>query len=1061
VNYKELAEKEKQYIKMSEEYDAACLNFRSFEPNAKKEITRSFDTLGENIQRFCGSENFRSIIKNFCYLYSGMLSISSGNLLFCGSVLPALPYDSGNAKSTAENCVLNIKRATQGLAQKSGSTEALLRALCQSYTTLRSIYANINDIAANAIQDAVSRERQRNAQLKKKLDSFVAENPIFENPGNVREIIEKMKAEAEQATEKFRFKNMAVSTDYGASVSIPFAMKTNKAGEDEVICWEPLRQGVLYIDCEGDSTDRPLGLVKGIVMQFLYSYPGADKQIFYCCKEASSIMDTFLANLENKDDGLGSEIFFRNVQQLESRDFRRSVADYAEYLREEAKERLVLLDDADKADVFEYNAANTKNIQKPLLVIMHEYPNGFDDCSDLDYLFKEGSRLGIFFLVIKTKPNSKQYSRYEDELADPAMYSKLSCVYGEGGFSANGSACTPISVKSDSIKELIKNVAKLKKASKKEILSYEDIGYGKNASNAEGAVISIPVAVQGNDIYNLDFGCSGSSPIAYLLVGAPGTGKSSLIDAMIINGAMQYSPDDLNFYLLDFKDGLSSSVYKDNPIPHVRVIAENNKEEEAGIILDSITKEKERRNLIFASQSTTVHNIEQYNRIHDVHMPRIIVVIDECQVLFENPELAKACENIARQGRSVGIHLLLASQSVTSGMMNYAGKFIDGRFCFEVDMEDAERIINRSDAARVRSEVPKGSGFAFASSDSGVHCSKIRIAWHDEKIDRYNKDIREKWFSRGYKINLSIVGKKTPLSIEEACTEENLLGAPELLEIPFGENYFNHAPETLDMSRESKNRSVLILGQDEKAAESLLASVMTGALRAGATVKLVDESEERWLHEFFGRHPNVDSKLSDEGYLEFLSDAYSELLRRRQNRREKHKPYFLILNCLQYFNAYIDDTLYNGSSEPAPTFEAPQDASGRFDLSAFRKPKVQKADGVQVNGRKTLLQIVREISNVNGMYVVISAPDSMEFGDYADKNILKGCDYKILQHDVKEGVRNLMEDSFRYKMINGINENMVLISNRQQYGKARFFQYDFSKPQTKQIILSAVNSQGK
>lgn len=168
-----------------------------------------------------------------------------------------------------------------------------------------------------------------------------------------------------------------------------------------------------------------------------------------------------------------------------------------------------------------------------------------------------------------------------------------------------------------------------------------------------------------------------------LIVGGSGSGKSTLLHDLIIHGAWLYSPNELQFILLDLKS-VEFGLYRH--LPHVKVLSTNSDREYGLNVLAYITQEIDKRKRIFASNG--VAEITDYK--DEQHpMPRLIVVIDEFQKLYENEhELAnsidanisnlinKNLEIILREGRSFGIHLLLATQEISSidNIDNYLNK---------------------------------------------------------------------------------------------------------------------------------------------------------------------------------------------------------------------------------------------------------------------------------------------------------------------------------------------------------------------------------------------------
>ena len=152
-----------------------------------------------------------------------------------------------------------------------------------------------------------------------------------------------------------------------------------------------------------------------------------------------------------------------------------------------------------------------------------------------------------------------------------------------------------------------------------------------------------------------------------LIAGKTGSGKSTLLHALIASGAYCYSPDQLQFYLLDFKKGVEFKAYADSRLPHARVIGIESEREFGRSVLQRLDEELQQRGELFRSQSA--QELSDYRRASGKPMPRIMLVVDEFQELFvRDDKVAAECsmllDRLVRQGRSFGIHVVLSSQSL-------------------------------------------------------------------------------------------------------------------------------------------------------------------------------------------------------------------------------------------------------------------------------------------------------------------------------------------------------------------------------------------------------------
>ncbi|TWT98416.1 FtsK/SpoIIIE domain-containing protein [Stieleria varia] len=152
-----------------------------------------------------------------------------------------------------------------------------------------------------------------------------------------------------------------------------------------------------------------------------------------------------------------------------------------------------------------------------------------------------------------------------------------------------------------------------------------------------------------------------------LIAGKTGSGKSTLLHSIITSGAFHYRPDQLEFYLLDFKKGVEFKSYADAQLPHARVIGIESEREFGRSVLQRLDQELQDRGELFRGCST--QELSDYRRVSGKSMPRIVLVVDEFQELFvRDDKVAAECsmllDRLVRQGRSFGIHVILSSQSL-------------------------------------------------------------------------------------------------------------------------------------------------------------------------------------------------------------------------------------------------------------------------------------------------------------------------------------------------------------------------------------------------------------
>jgi S-DNA-T family DNA segregation ATPase FtsK/SpoIIIE len=234
----------------------------------------------------------------------------------------------------------------------------------------------------------------------------------------------------------------------------------------------------------------------------------------------------------------------------------------------------------------------------------------------------------------------------------------------------------------------------------------------------------------------VDLVLADASPHA--LVGGPsGSGKTNLLLTMIASMAARYSPKELELYLLDFKEGVSFAQFapgRRDPtwLPHARLVGINiNTDREFGLALLAHLADEMRRRAAVAKEYE-VTKLEELREIDkDGRWPRIVAVIDEFQVLFAEKdavsrEAARLLEDVVRRGRSQGIHMVLASQDVSSIEVFWGRPAIFEQFVLRIGLPRARRVLAPENDATL--ELPRWH--AVLNHESGVaHGNEIvRIA---------------------------------------------------------------------------------------------------------------------------------------------------------------------------------------------------------------------------------------------------------------------------------------------------------------------------------------------
>lgn len=166
----------------------------------------------------------------------------------------------------------------------------------------------------------------------------------------------------------------------------------------------------------------------------------------------------------------------------------------------------------------------------------------------------------------------------------------------------------------------------------------------------------------------------GDNLVHGLITGATGEGKSNLIKVLIYSIASRYSPTEVEFVLLDFKEGVTLAPFapsSNSPayLPHARILGLDADQDFGLAVLNELERIYKER----MARMKPLDNIRAFRKAHpDEQIPRIVVIIDEFQgLLAENEErtgnkAAKMLLDLVRKVRAAGIHILLASQEIGS-----------------------------------------------------------------------------------------------------------------------------------------------------------------------------------------------------------------------------------------------------------------------------------------------------------------------------------------------------------------------------------------------------------
>lgn len=207
-----------------------------------------------------------------------------------------------------------------------------------------------------------------------------------------------------------------------------------------------------------------------------------------------------------------------------------------------------------------------------------------------------------------------------------------------------------------------------------------------------------------------------------LVAGTSGAGKSQLLMSLVLGLAFTNSPEHLQFVLVELKGG-GGAFLECEDLPHTAAMVTNLDGGGAARAITALYTESRRRQAIFKAYGG---DSERYQQAHvrgeqadaALVVPRLVIIVDEfAQLAEEHPDLLDQFVNVARVGRSLGMHMILATQR-PSGIINGQIKSnTDLRIALRVtDPGDGHDVIDKPFAADIPKSLP-GRAFVRAADE--------------------------------------------------------------------------------------------------------------------------------------------------------------------------------------------------------------------------------------------------------------------------------------------------------------------------------------------------------
>ncbi|GAA8198268.1 FtsK/SpoIIIE domain-containing protein [Helicobacter pylori] len=488
----------------------------------------------------------------------------------------------------------------------------------------------------------------------------------------------------------------------------------------------------------------------------------------------------------------------------ESKETEEALKHLYEYLKVNLQEKL-----AGYKDFADYN----EKAQDPL-PLKALFLSGVDSLSKdalyyLEKIMRFGSKNGVLsFVNLESEKNNKSaedLKRYAEFFKDRTSFECLKYLSVE--------VINDQGIKSQHMQDFadkIKAYYEKKKAVKRELKDLQkDEKFWTESSQSK---VSVPM---GWDINHKEVCFEiGEAQNHTLICDHSGSGKSNFLHVLIQNLAFYYDPDEVQLFLLDYKERVEFNAYTNPILEHARLVSVASSVGFGMSFLSWLCDEMKIRSELF--KQFKVKDLSDYRKHGE--MPRLIVVVDEFQVLFsdsstkEKESVDQSLNTLLKKGRSYGVHLVLATQTMRGGEIDSNIKAqIANRIALPMDADDSAKILD-DDAA---CEIQKPEGIFNNNGGHQKYHTKMSIPKAPDDFTAFIKKIYEEFNQR----NLAPIDRKI-YNGETALKMPNTLKANEM-RLHLGKKV-DYEQKDLIVEFENNESHLLVVSQDLNARIALM-----------------------------------------------------------------------------------------------------------------------------------------------------------------------------------------------------------------------------------------------
>ncbi len=621
------------------------------------------------------------------------------------------------------------------------------------------------------------------------------------------------------------------------------------------------QQASLMIHTDREGRDDAIRTLQMVMARLLTSLPAGRARFTLIDPVGLGQSFAGFMHLADHDDTLVGGRILTDAEQIDQR--MRDLTEHMEtviqkYLRNEF------------ATIDEYNAQAGELAEPYRFIVVADFPASFSSEAfrRLSAIASSGARCGVYLLIARdTGLPLPSTVRLDDLEAN-----SLNLIRENGRFVWRDDVFRQFPLTLDAppgenaLTEILHVVGKYAKEAKRVEVAFDTIAPTNDKMWSLSATdeLRVPIGRMGaTRLQELKLGRGVAQHV--LIAGKTGSGKSTLLHVMATNLALWYSPQEVEFYLVDFKKGVEFKTYATSELPHARAIAVESDREFGLSVLQRLDAELIRRGELF--RKLGVQDLASYRRemqgsgsrvqgsekpasslnpepqTLNPYLPRTLLIIDEFQEFFsEDDRLAQDAsiliDRLVRQGRAFGIHVLLGSQTIGgAGLPRSTLGQMAVRIALQTSEADSQLILGDSNSAARLLTRP---GEAIYNDQGGLveGNSPFQISWlSDEKRDQLLAKVRDLHRAQRLPRRSQIVFEgNAPAPVTQNRKLAELLAAPAYpaaTPLPLGwlgEPVAIKDPTSIPFRRQS-GANALIIGQQE---ESALAMMLTSIVSLAA-----------------------------------------------------------------------------------------------------------------------------------------------------------------------------------------------------------------------------------